>query len=107
MDKNSYNVLKFYIAHPDEMFPISTAAKWFPNLSPRDLLEISNSLAKNGYLRIISGNLFQITNKGKTYKAVNRSSWISKNIIALLALIVSIFAFVESTISLIISINSN
>ena len=105
MDKNSYNVLKFYIAHPDEMFPISTTAKWFPNLSPRDLLEISNFLAKNGYLRIIQGNLFQVTNKGKTFKNVNRNKWVSEHGVETLAFVASFIALIESTVALVISLS--
>ena len=105
MDKNTYKVLKFYNSHPTECYSVSTIAKWFPKLTARDLLEIVNYLYKNGYLRFHGDNLFQTTNKGKTYKSVNRKEWISKHIVAILALIVSVLAFVESTISLIISLS--
>lgn len=103
MDKNTYKILKFYNSHPKDRFSVSSIAKWFPDLSTRDLLEMVGYLRQNGYLRFCGDNLYQATNKGKTYRYVSRKNWLSKNIIAILALVVSILAFIESTISLIIS----
>ena len=96
MDKHTYKILKFYNAHPDETYSISTVAKWFPKLSSRDLIEISKLLEKEGYLRLIQGNLYQSTNKGKTYIYVNRKNWFIKNLTAILALIVSVIALIIS-----------
>ena len=103
MDKNTYKVLKFYNSHYPEKYSVSSISKFFSKLSIKELLEITNYLYKNGYLRFCGDNLFQSTNKGKTYKSVNHQEWLSKNIVAILALVVSILAFIESTISLIIS----
>lgn len=104
MDKNTRKILNFFNAHSNEMYSASTVYKMFPNFLTKDILEIIHYLCDNGYLRIIKDNLYQSTNKGKTYKAVSRSNWISKHIVAILALVVSVLAFIESTISLIISI---
>lgn len=103
MDKNTCKVLNFFNANPSNRYSVGTVAKFFPKLSPKDLLEITDNLHKDGYLRFCGTNLFQSTNKGKTYKSVSRKEWLSKHIVAVLALIVSILAFIESTISLIIS----
>lgn len=92
MDKNTYKILKFFNSHPKDVFSISEIAKSYPNISTRDIREMVLLLRENGYLRFVGDAQFQATNKGKTYKNVNRTKWISKNIIAILALIVSVIA---------------
>lgn len=104
MDKNTRKILNFLNSHPNEFYSPATVLKIFPNLNPKDILEILNFLSTNNYVRVVSNNLYQSTNKGKNYKSVNRKKWISNHIVAVLALIVSIFAFIESTISLIVTI---
>ena len=101
MDKNSYKVLKFFNAHPNEMDSASTVSKMFPELSPKDILEILHILRSNGHLRIISSNLYQATNKGKTYHHVRISIWLSEHIIETLALIVAFIALIVSIVALV------
>ena len=100
MDKNTRKILNFFNAHCKELYSASTVYKMFPNILPKDILEIIHFLCANQYLRVLNGNLYQSTNRGKTYKSVSRNNWISKNIISILALFVSILAFIEATISL-------
>lgn len=104
MDKNTYKVLRFYNSHPDKHFSISEVAKWFPKLSTSDLVEISNSLTAEKYLRIIQGCSYQATNKGKTYKEVNRNKWLSEHSVEVVALIISIVSFGFSAFATIYSI---
>ena len=104
MDKNTYKILKFYNAHPDESYSMSIIAKWFPKLSTNDLLEIHKLLHNNGYLHIIQGNLYHATNKGKTYKEVNRNKWLSEHSVEVVALIISIVSFGFSAFAIINSI---
>lgn len=92
MDKNTRKILKFYNAHPNDLFSMSSVSKIFSNFSTKDIKEITNFLCDSGYLRIVSGNLYQSTNKGKTYNKVVFNNWISKNIVSIFALIVSIIA---------------
>ena len=92
MDKNTQKILKFYNAHPNDLFSMSSVYKIFPNISPKDIIEITNFLCNNGYLRIVSGNLYQSTNKGKTHDKVVFDDWILKNIVSIFALIASIIA---------------
>lgn len=101
MDKNTLKVLKFYNSHPEEMYSIATACKIFPYISTKDMKEILEFLHGNGYLRIIQGNLYQSTNKGKTRKSVARNNWISEHIIETLALIVAFIALIVSIIAIV------
>jgi hypothetical protein len=101
MDKNSYKVLKFFNAHSTEFYSASTINKIFPELLPKDILEILHYLRSNEYLRIISSNLYQATNKGKTYHHVRISKWLSEHIIETLALIVAFIALIVSIVALV------
>lgn len=47
MDKNSYKVLKFFNAHSTEFYSASTINKIFPELLPKDILEILHYLRSN------------------------------------------------------------
>lgn len=101
MDKNSYKVLKFFNTHSTEFYSASTINKIFPELLPKDILEILHYLRSNEYLRMISDSSYQATNKGKTYPRVRRSEWLSEHIIETLALCLSFIAIVISIISLV------
>lgn len=101
MDKNSRKILKFYNSHPDDSYPISIPAKFFPDIPSKDIAEIAKSLKNEGYLRIIATNQYQSTNKGKTHKSVARNNWISEHIIETLALIVAFIALIVSIIAIV------
>ncbi len=101
MDKNTIKILKFFTSHPTEMYSVSYVSRIFPKLLTKDISEVISYLYSNEYLRRISNNLYQATNKGKTYISVNRSNWISKHIIETLSLIVSFIALIVSIIALI------
>ena len=100
LDKNTLKVLKFYNSHSQEMYSIASVAKFFPTISSKDMLEIVHYLSNNDYLRIVKDNLYQSTNKGKTYKSVARNDWISEHIIETLALIVAFVALIVSIIAI-------
>ena len=95
MDKNSKKILKFLCKNNSNRYSIISLSKEFPEIPKDHLIEIVHFLYKENYVSSIS-----ITNKGITYISVSRSNWISKNIVAVLSLIVSICAFIEATISL-------
>lgn len=101
MDKNTLKVLKFYNSHSQEMYSIAATCKIFSNISTNDMKEILEFLYSNGYLRIIQGNLYQSTLKGKSYKAISRNKWISEHIVETFALIISFLSLIVSIIALI------
>ncbi len=101
MDKNSRKILKFYNSHPNDAYSVSVPAKFFPDIPPRDIVEIAKNLKDEGYLRIIGTNQYQSTNKGKTRKSVTRNNWISEHIIETLALIVAFIALIVSIIAIV------
>ena len=100
MDKNSKKILNFLCKNNSNRYSIISLSKEFPEIPKDHLIEIVHFLYKENYVRYISDSSISITNKGITYISVSRSNWISKNIVAVLSLIVSIFAFIEATISL-------
>ena len=110
MDKNSKKILKFLCKNNSNRYSIISLSKEFPEIPKDHLIEIVHFLYKENYVRYISDSSISITNKGITIVKVNGlikkpnkvkfSNWISKNIVAILSLIVSIFAFIEATISL-------
>lgn len=100
MDKNSKKILKFLCRNNSNRYSIINLSKEFPEIPKDHLIEIVHFLYKENYVRYISDSSISITNKGITYISVSRSNWISKNIVAILSLIVSICAFIEATISL-------
>lgn len=100
MDKNSKKILKFLCKNNSNRYSIISLSKEFPEIPKDHLIEIVHFLYKENYVRYIIDSSISITNKGITYISVSRSNWISKNIVAILSLIVSICAFIEATISL-------
>lgn len=96
MDKNTHKVLKFFNSHPQDFFTISEVAKFYPDLSTKDIREIIYSLYNNDYVRFVGDAKFQATNKGKTYFSTENDKWLSANIMSFLALIVSILTFIRT-----------
>lgn len=102
MDKNSKRILKYLCKHKLNNYNLIELANIFPKIPKDHLIEIVHSLYIEKYIKYIGDSSIKVTNKGITYVSVSRSNWISKNIIAILALIVSILAFIESTIALVL-----
>ena len=104
MDKNTYKILRFYNTHPNESYSVSTLAKCFPNIPTSDLREMISLLYENDYLRFLGDAKFQATNKGKTYKSVNRKNWLAEHLVETIALIFAISSFGLSVFSIVYSI---
>lgn len=66
------------------------------NLTPYETYEIIKTLYKNKYIIPLGDDEYQATYKSKTYKKSFFLSWFSQNIIAILALIVSIVALIRT-----------
>ena len=69
-------------------------------ISKDDAREIVNVLKEQGYIRYIGDTQLIPTIKGKYFKKSYILSFINVNIVNILALIVSILAFIEATIAL-------
>lgn len=65
-------------------------------LSPYEAFEIITTLCKNEYIIPLGDDKYQATYKSKTYKKSSFLDWFYKNIIAILALIVSIIALLRT-----------
>lgn len=101
MDNKSKKILKYINKNNNKNFSLLRLIQIFPNISKDHLIEIVHCLYKNDYIKYVGDKGYiKPTNKGKTYFSVARNNWLSKNIIAILALFVSILAFIEATISL-------
>lgn len=93
MDYQTRKVLKYINKNSTKNFSLIRLTYVFPNISKDYLIEIVNYLRQNKYIKYVGVNGYiKPTNKGKTYFSVACSNWILKNIIAILALIVSIIA---------------
>lgn len=96
MDHQSKKILKYINKHNYMKFSIAELHKIFPDISKDYLIEIIHNLNKQDYIKFVGDCSIKSTNKGKTYFSSSRSNWISKNIISILALIVSILAFIRT-----------
>lgn len=103
MDSNSKKILKFLLKNKGNNYSISKLVKYFPEIPKDYIIEIIHTLYKNNYIRYVTDSSIRITNQGETFFSVSRSNWISENIVSILALVVSICAFIEATISLLLS----
>lgn len=96
MDKNSKKILNFLCKHESNHYSIISLSKEFPKIPKDHLIEIIHSLYKENYIRYVGDSSITVTNKGMTHIPVSRSIWISKNIVAILALIVSVIALIRT-----------
>lgn len=62
------------------------------NLPEDDFYEIMYSLEREKYIRFPIGGYVESTNKGKTYFSKLIASWLINNILAIIAIIISIIA---------------
>lgn len=92
MDFNSLKILKFLCKNKNNRYSIISLCEQFPKISKDHVVEVVNTLYKNNYIKYVTDTSIKVTNKGKTYFSVVFLNWISTNIIAILALIVSIIA---------------
>lgn len=65
-------------------------------LNSYEAFEITKTLCKNEYIIPLGDDEYQATYKSKTYKKSSFLNWLYKNIISILALIVSIIALVRT-----------
>lgn len=96
MDKNSKKILKYLCNHISNNYNIINLSKKFSKIPKDHLVEIINSLYKENYIRYVNDSCIKVTNKGITYVSLCRFTWISENIISILALIVSIIALIRT-----------
>lgn len=88
MDINSIKVLHTINKYSDEVNPDKILKE--VNLPKDDFLEILYNLQKEHYIKNTNRNTIETTNKGKTFIFNIILSWISNNLIAILALIIAI-----------------
>lgn len=94
MDLHSYKILKTINKYSDEVDIDIISDK--VNIPKDDFVEIVSNLHEEGYLKFPKGGFVETTNKGKTFISNCILSWLSKNIISILALIVSVIALIRT-----------
>ena len=57
-----------------------------------DFIEIMNNLNKSDYIRFVGNGFVETTNKGKTFFPNSLIKWVLNNILAIIAIIISIIA---------------
>jgi predicted methyltransferase len=99
MDKNSQKILNFIIQ--SNATTISELSN--QEIVPIDMLiEIIANLKEQNFIKFTNDGFIRPTNKGSTYKSTQLYKWLSEHLIETLALIISVLAFIEATIALIL-----
>ena len=96
MDYQTKKVLKYINDNNSIEISISKLSTIFNDIDIDYLIEIIHFLHISGYIKFIDNSYIRSTNKGKTFFFTLFSKWLSENIIAILALIISIFAFIRT-----------
>lgn len=92
MDYKSKKVLKYLNKHGSMTFSLAKLFKIFPDIDKDYLVEIIHNLNKNDYIKFIGDSSIKSTNKGKTYFYSLFINWLSNNLLAIIAIIISIIA---------------
>ena len=90
MDYNSLKILHLLNKFTKEVDSEIILKK--SNLPYDDFVEIMNNLNKSDYIRFVGNGFVETTNKGKTFFPNSLIKWIFNNILAIIAIIISIIA---------------
>ena len=97
MDYKTLKVLNYINKNDSKNFTLTKLIEVFPRIPKDHLIEIVNYLYQNKYIKYVGVNSYiKSKNKGKMFFYTSCFDWLSKNIIAILALIVSIWAFIRT-----------
>lgn len=91
LDKNCKKVLKFFIKN-NSISSYEDLSSHFSNHTNMEIIDIISSLCDGGYIRDIGDDEFILTNKGSTYSHLTIKEWLSNNLLAIIAIIISIIA---------------
>ena len=90
MDFNSLKILYLINQFTDEVDIDIICSK--SRIPKDDFIEIIFCLEENAYIKFVRNGYVESTNKGKTYFSHLLVEWLSHNILAIIAIIISIIA---------------